>query len=82
MFGQAMTASEAKVNPRNALPTSPMKMRAGCQLCIRNPALLPAMRSPIVAMSGCCVAMPNHAQARPATTACPPAMPSIPSMKL
>ena len=72
----------ASRNPQKALPTSPMKMRAGCQLLVRNPSEAPAHAAAITATGPAPQAA--AAAAIPAATAAAviPAMPSLPSMKL
>ena len=66
----------------NALPTSPMKIRAGGQLCSRNPRL-PAANSSDRPDDRRGIGQPSQAgPAQSGNHGLRPAMPSLPSMKL
>ena len=73
--------SPASANPRNRLPTSPIKMRALGKLWGRNPRQAPASASAGTHTSGCPPSQPNPASARPAMAASPQARPSMPSSR-
>src|SRR5690348_3848403 len=77
--GGAASGSAASRNPIDALPTSPRKIRAGAQLRVRKPAALAAAATETTPGAD---GQLTHASAAKDTTACPPASPSAPSMKL
>ena len=68
--------------PRKCAPESPMKMRAGWKLKIRNPAQQPA-RAPLSCTTSGCLSCPAANMRITATMAMTPAAnPSTPSRKL
>ena len=72
----------AITKPQKALPTSPMKIRAGGQLQVRKPIDAPA-NARLTAATGSEPTQPAAAAiATPATAAVIPAIPSMPSIKL
>src|SRR4029453_363121 len=75
-------ASTAKENPRNPLPASPIKIRAGAQFQNKKPSAAAAIASEAEAPADCPVAQGGGAPPGPPVTASTPAIPSIPSMKL
>ena len=77
-----ITAITLNMNPRNAEPTSPRKIRAGGQFQARKPALDPAISAQTRPSSGRAAAPSTSTAASDTATASPPASPSIPSMKL
>ena len=72
----------AITKPQKALPTSPMKIRAGGQLHDRKPIDEPAKARATAATAGLPMSPAAMAITAPATAAVMPAMPSMPSMKL
>ena len=77
--GWTMATSEAaaRVPPRNRLPESPMKSRAGLRFQYRNPARLPTTATRKTTMNGPSVRENSHARNAVAISATPPASPSM-----
>ena len=79
---QVSTAEVANRYPRNSDPESPMKIRAGAQLCTRKAAHPAATAISSAANSRCPVASASRARKGPVTRPMPAAAPSELSSRL